>query len=61
MTTNEDIIRQLYALAEGTGRDADKFAALFHADGFFQDESSGMRLYGRGCWPADPCHLGSLP
>lgn len=47
MATNEDIIRQLYALAEGTGRDAEKFADLFHADGFFQDESSGMRLYGR--------------
>lgn len=47
MATNEDIIRHLYTLEEGAGRDADRFADLFHADGFFQDESSGMRLNGR--------------
>lgn len=47
MTTNEEIIRELYALAEGEHRDADKFASLFHADGYFKDESSGIRLQGR--------------
>lgn len=47
MTTNEDIIKQLYAVAEGDQRDAEKFASLFHDDGYFRDESSGMRLSGR--------------
>lgn len=47
MRTNEDIIKELYAVAEGEQRDAGKFAALFHDDGYFQDESSGMRLYGQ--------------
>ncbi|WP_207485562.1 ester cyclase [Arenibaculum pallidiluteum] len=47
MATNEEIIRELYAVAEGDRRDAEKFASLFHEDGYFQDESSGIRLHGR--------------
>lgn len=47
MATNEDLVRELYAAAEGDHRDADRFASLFHEDGYFEDESSGMRLYGR--------------
>jgi steroid delta-isomerase-like uncharacterized protein len=47
MATNEDIIRELYSVAEGDNGDPDKFASLFHEDGYFEDESSGMRLYGR--------------
>jgi len=47
MATNEEIIRELYAVAEGDHRDAGKFASLFHDNGYFQDESSGMRLHGR--------------
>lgn len=47
MATNEDIIRELYSVAEGDKLDADKFASLFREDGYFEDESSGMRLYGR--------------
>jgi steroid delta-isomerase-like uncharacterized protein len=47
MTTNEEIIDELYASAEGDSGDADRFASLFHDDGYFEDESSGMRLYGR--------------
>ena len=44
MATNEEIINNLYAVAEGAQRDAQKFASLFHENGYFQDESSGMRL-----------------
>ena len=47
MATNEEIIRELYAVAEGEQRDADRFASLFHDDGYFRDESSGIRLHGR--------------
>lgn len=44
--TNEDIIRDLYAAAEARGQDADRFASLFHADGYFLDEASGRRWSG---------------
>lgn len=47
MPTNEEIIDTLYSVAEGETGDPDKFAALFHDDGYFEDESSGMRLYGQ--------------
>jgi hypothetical protein len=30
MATNEETIRELYALTEGENRDADKFPSLFH-------------------------------
>ncbi|MBB4858723.1 steroid delta-isomerase-like uncharacterized protein [Novosphingobium chloroacetimidivorans] len=46
MTTNEDIIRELYAAAEANGQDVDRFAAFFHEDGYFQDEASGQQWYG---------------
>lgn len=43
---NEDIIRQLYAAAEARDLDVDRFAALFHEDGYFLDEASGRRWVG---------------
>lgn len=46
MTTNENIIREVYAAAEGTSLDADRFASLFHEDGYFLDQASGMRWTG---------------
>lgn len=47
MTTNEDVIRSLYAAAEGADRDADTFASLFQDDGYFLDEASGMKWVGQ--------------
>ncbi len=46
MTTNETIIRDLYAAAEARALDVDRFAAFFHDDGYFLDEASGQRWYG---------------
>lgn len=46
MTTNEDIIKDLYAAAEATSQDVDRFASFFHDDGYFLDEASGQRWYG---------------
>ena len=46
MPANEDIIRQLYAAAEGDSLDANMFASLFHDDGYFLDEASGQRWVG---------------
>lgn len=47
MTTNEDVIRSLYAAAEAEGQDVDKFASLFNPEGYFLDEASGRRWYGQ--------------
>ena len=46
MTTNEQVIRDLYAAAEGANQDTDTFASLFHDDGYFLDEASGMKWVG---------------
>lgn len=46
MTTNEQIIRDVYAAAEGVSLDPDGFASLFHDDGYFLDQASGMRWTG---------------
>lgn len=46
MTTNEQIIREVYAAAEGASLDPNRFASLFHDDGYFLDQASGMRWTG---------------
>lgn len=61
MTTNEEIINELYAVAEGDTRDASRFASLFHDDGYFEDESSGMRLYGRDVGQLIEAVAGAFP
>jgi ketosteroid isomerase-like protein len=46
MATNEEIIRELYAVAEGASLDLDRFVALFAEDGYFLDMSSGQKWTG---------------
>jgi ketosteroid isomerase-like protein len=46
MPTNEEIIRELYAVAEADSLDLDRFAALFADDGYFLDMSSGQKWTG---------------
>lgn len=46
MSTNEEIIRELYAVAEGPRLDLDRFAALFAEDGYFLDMASGQKWTG---------------
>lgn len=46
MQTNEDIIRELYAVAEASSLDLDRFAALFAEDGYFLDMASGQKWTG---------------
>jgi ketosteroid isomerase-like protein len=46
MSTNEEIIRELYAVAEGASLDLTRFAALFAEDGYFLDMSSGQKWTG---------------
>lgn len=46
MQSNEQIIRRLYALAEGEARDSRAFAAMFTEDGYFFDVPAGVKYYG---------------
>lgn len=47
MTKNEDIVRAVYASAEGKTLDADKFVSLFADDGYFLDIASGGKWIGK--------------
>lgn len=47
MLTNEDIIRSLYAFAEASSKDTDKFISLFAEDGYFYDVPGGRKYYGK--------------
>ncbi|WP_255517631.1 nuclear transport factor 2 family protein [Herbaspirillum sp. SJZ107] len=46
MSTNEEIIRELYAVAEGASLNLERFVALFAEDGYFLDMSSGQKWTG---------------
>ena len=46
MATNEETVRDLYAAAEATNRDTEKFVSLFADDGYFLDVPSGNRWVG---------------
>ena len=43
---NEQVIRSLYALAEGNAKDTSKFVSMFTDDGYFYDVSAGKRYFG---------------
>jgi ketosteroid isomerase-like protein len=45
MATNEDLIRNLYKVAEM--KDVPGFVALFTDDGYFYDVSAGQKYYGQ--------------
>jgi hypothetical protein len=45
MTTNEEIIRRLYQVAEV--KDVPTFIKLFTDDGYFYDVSAGQKYYGK--------------
>lgn len=47
MDANEELIRQLYAVAEGEDRDTAKFVSLFVDDGYFLDVPNGKKYQGR--------------
>jgi ketosteroid isomerase-like protein len=44
---NEQVIRSLYALAEGNAKDTSKFVSIFTDDGYFYDVAAGKKYFGR--------------
>ena len=47
MLRNEEIIRELYAAAEGQGTDIEKFVSLFSEEGYMYDIPSGIKFRGQ--------------
>ena len=46
MPNNEQIVRELYAAAEGHGTDAAKFSSMFSENGYMRDMPSGTEFRG---------------
>lgn len=46
MSTNEEVIRELYAVAEVASLDPERFVDLFAQDGYFLDMSTGQKWTG---------------
>lgn len=46
MSTNEEVIRELYAVAEAASLDSERFVDLFAIDGYFLDMSTGQKWTG---------------
>ncbi len=46
MPTNEKVVREVYAAAEASNLDLDKFVSLFAEDGYFLDVPSGLKWTG---------------
>ena len=44
---NEQVIRSLYALAEGNAKDTSKFVSQFTDDGYFYDVAADKKYFGR--------------
>src|SRR6201995_1406068 len=44
---NEEIIRKLYAAAEGQGKDFEKFVSFFSEEGYMYDIPSGTKVRGK--------------
>ena len=44
---NEQVVRSLYALAEGDTKDTSKFVSTFTDDAYFYDVAAGKKYFGR--------------
>jgi ketosteroid isomerase-like protein len=47
MPNNEETIRELYAAAEGSGKDTAKFVSMFSDEGYMCDMASGTKFRGQ--------------
>src|SRR5882762_8995647 len=45
--TNDGVIHELYASAEGAAKDTPKFVSFFEEGGYFYDVAAGKKYYGK--------------
>ena len=48
MASNEEVVRELYACADGRRHDMERFVSLFADEGYVYDVSAGKKFYGKG-------------
>jgi hypothetical protein len=61
MPGNEEIIRGLYAAAEGQGKDIEKFVSIFSEEGYMCDIPSGMKFRGQAIGDAIAAFASAFP
>jgi len=58
---NEQVIRSLYALAEGNAKDTSKFVSIFTDDGYFYDVAADKKYFGRDIGVTADVHAAAFP
>jgi len=58
---NEEIVRKLYAAAEGSGKDIAKFVSFFSAQGYMCDIPTGTKLQGQAIGEAIDAFADAFP
>ncbi len=61
MLNNEKIVRELYAAAEGSGKDIAKLVSFFSDEGYMCDIPSGLKLHGRAIGDAIDAFARAFP
>ena len=61
MLNNEKIVRELYAAAEGSGKDIAKLVSFFSDEGYMCDIPSGLKLHGQAIGDAIDAFASAFP
>jgi hypothetical protein len=61
MAGNVEIIRELYAAAEGRGTDTEKFVSMFSDEGYMWDMASDMKFRGQAIGDSIACIASAFP
>ena len=61
MLNNEKIVRELYAAAEGSGKDIAKLVSFFSDEGYMCDIPSGLKLHGQAIGDAIDAFARAFP
>jgi len=61
MLNNEKIVRELYAAAEGNGKDFAKLVSFFSDEGYMCDIPSGLKLHGQAIGDAIDAFARAFP
>lgn len=61
MLTNKEIVRQLYAAGEGSGKDIAKFVSFFSDEGYMRDIPTGLTLKGQAIGEAIDAFASAFP
>ncbi|MEO8645417.1 MAG: ester cyclase [Pseudomonas sp.] len=61
MLNNKEVIRELYAAGDGSGKDIAKFVSFFSDEGYMLDISTGLKLRGQAIGDAIDAFASAFP